>query len=133
MSYTIAKGSLFPCHQHGCFNKVRLFKDLHLNNLADFKCASCMDLKGYSYCSECDGMCITDTIYCFVCEEDYPSIFTQVPIAPQPSIKPSVCQYFDCDNTDIKWTYNPFDYEMNNEYIYGWWCEECLELYAMCT
>ena len=77
MSFTIAKGSLFPCQQSGCEYKLRLYQDLYLDNLEDFKCARCMDLKGYTFCSECHGICKTDTIYCFICEKEYSYTYFQ--------------------------------------------------------
>ena len=138
MSYTIAEGSLFPCQQSGCVNKVRLFKSLDIDSIDDFKCAHCMGLKGYTYCIECNGMCITDTIYCFFCEKDYFSLLTPIPIAPEPSIKPSFCQDFESDkdyecDTDIQWTYDRYKADMNNKYVWGWWCSKCIEFSAMST
>ena len=130
MYLTLAKGSLFPCQQSGCEYRVRLFKDLHLENVADFKCSKCLDLKGYSFCSECQGLCITNTIFCYICEEEYLNYKLPVDPKPEPTQKPISCTICNV-NTDIKWTYNPFKIEIHDTYEYGWWCSQCLKKYYL--
>jgi hypothetical protein len=125
---TFASGSLIPCQNRKdkndfvCLETVRIYKTLCLNDASEFRCADCLNIPGYTHCIRCFGMCKTDNLFCFVCEKnDAKSV---------PTAKPSSCQCCK-DNTDIKWTYNPFDADVNDTYVYGWWCDECLDNFRM--
>ena len=67
---------------------------------------------------------------CFVCAKEKPM---ERAIDPElhPTQKPQKCQRSYCDKTDITWTYDPYTAEICNEYVYGWWCENCLRESAM--
>ena len=68
-------------------------------------------------------LCMIDTFADFRCSE----------CNTEPTPKPEFCEC--CREADtinnIKWTHNPFHLAMNNTYVYGWWCQDCLDTYAM--
>ena len=147
---TIGHGSLLPCQntiKGGIFKKkekcgklVRVFNPINLTKLSKFKCQDCLGYSTvHSVCIVCKGMCITnaDTGKCFVCnvasvdKENYDDIYEPaIDPNPAPTQKPSTCQ--SCEvSTEIKWTYNPFDLDVNQRYVYGWWCDDCLYTMSM--
>jgi len=146
---TIGHGSLLPCQntiKAGIFKKkekcgqlVRVLNPINLSKFSKFKCQDCLgDSTNHSICIVCKGMCNTNTYTgkCFVCnvesanKEKYCDIYeTVIDPNPEPTNKPSTCQ--TCDNSEIKWTYNPFDLDVNNTYVYGWWCDICLYTMSM--
>lgn len=110
-----------------------------MTKLSKFKCQDCLGYStGHSVCIVCKGMCNTNatTGKCFVCNEASANkkscgdVYEPViDPKPEPTTKPSNCQ--TCDNSEIEWTYNPFDLDVNQSYVYGWWCDDCLYTMSM--
>ena len=63
----LKRDSCVPCGTRECRAVVRIYNDVSLKKLSEFKCAFCLALPGYSYCQKCHCMCKPTLGLCHVC------------------------------------------------------------------
>ena len=63
----LKRDSCIPCGTPECEAVVRIYNDVTLSRITDFKCAFCLALPGYSYCRLCRCMCKPTLGLCHVC------------------------------------------------------------------
>ena len=130
-SSKILAGSILNC---SCGKSLRLYKD-YTGDLTTFKCAKCLPwckytdipLAGsYTTCTECHAQykCTdSNTSLCYVCVKNVyvPPVDPKI---PEPLRNPGKCD--QCHETKtVFWTYCPYAADVNECYIYYWFCEDC--------
>lgn len=134
------KGDIGQCTVFFCDNSVRIYKSIDTKN---FRCPLCLqhpmstpsypEKNKYFKCDDCFAFfknVHTNHRKCFTCRRPERKKYKHYvpPIDPNtPPSKPKPTHCPSCNShKHLRWTYCPYQLDVNNRYNYNWYCNTCL-------